>query len=287
MSDRERILDRLSKLLALADSPNGHEAATARRLATGIMVKHGITEQDVEGHQTSGYYELPMGAKGFEKVWKFSLITATAAFCDCEAVALNVGGRRKIRLVGERANVERASELFGSLIKALADLEKLEAAWLSDPNQAVYSSPAEYADSFRRGATVAVIQLMMGERPEHFGLKRKPAHAPAPTPTTPPESSEASDPLGWATRIWSSVVRKFLGGKHSLSSSSLALSAWRVESPLPGVDEEKKPKSKVREKYAPRQVKEHLEDAADEGAYWRGYQSARFRVVLPTEKTST
>ena len=45
-------------------------------------------------------------------------------------------------------------------------------------------------------------------------------------------------------------------------------------------------KAKVKSKYAPKRVKLHLEEASDEDAYWRGYESARLRVVLPSEDSS-
>ena len=101
---RERVLDRLSKLLELSNSPNSHEAATASRLADALMRKHGLTKEDVRNYtceSRSGVFELPLGAKGFETAWKWALLTATARSCGCEAVALLVAERRKIRLVGE------------------------------------------------------------------------------------------------------------------------------------------------------------------------------------------
>jgi hypothetical protein len=45
-------------------------------------------------------------------------------------------------------------------------------------------------------------------------------------------------------------------------------------------------KAKVKSKYAPRKVRLDVQDAADEGAYWRGYQSARRMVELPSRPVS-
>jgi len=71
------------------------------------------------------------------------------------------------------------------------------------------------------------------------------------------------------------------------SESALALVPTKKENKGDGKDGgEEEYKAKVKSKYAPKQVKLHLEDAADDDAYWRGYESARRRVVLPNEEAS-
>lgn len=284
MTDRERILDRLTKLLAMARSPNAHEAATAGRMAESLMSKHGLTRGDVEAFAPAGLYEKPMGAKGFEAVWKFSLITATARFCGCEAISLNVGAsRRKVRLVGDKDSVEQAALLFESLLKTMTDLERLEVSWVSDPTIPIFSSPKEYVDSFRRGATVAIIETMMRMRPSRFGIRKgrrgRASAPPAPTPTAPePSPAEPARP-SWISKIWPfrGSLRELPSAEPRETSSSLVV---RVEPA-----KEKGYEEKVKRKYSPRQVKLDLEDAVDDGAYWRGYQSAKRLVVLPTDST--
>lgn len=294
MTERERILDRLTKLVALAGSPNRNEAATANRMAETLMAKHGLSKKDVTTYKPPGFYELPMGTKGFETAWKFSLVTATARFCGCEAISLQVGMRRKVRIAGERENVERAAGLFESLLTTLRDLEKLEASWLANPSVLVYSDPKEYADSFRRGATVAIIEMMQQMRPENFGLRRRKAagyEPPVATATTAPVdtstvSAEASSgKTSWFAKVWpwskrsdgSSAGGLLTGAepKEPQSQSLVVVEASKKEDH----------KERVKAKYKPRQVKLDLENAEDEGAYWRGYQSARRLVVLPTDKS--
>lgn len=48
MSDNQKILDRLKKLLALAKSTNPNEAATALRQAQKLMAEHALTATDIE-----------------------------------------------------------------------------------------------------------------------------------------------------------------------------------------------------------------------------------------------
>jgi hypothetical protein len=162
MADRSQLLERLRKLLALAKSPNQHEAAAARKAADGIMLKHGFTEDDAREAEREGYFELPLGAKGWNATWRFTLVTAAARFCGAEAIALQIGPRRKVRLVGERASVEAAHALYLKLLKVVAELETLvgeiypeEISWFCET-----SSAREISDSFRRGVVYGILILM-------------------------------------------------------------------------------------------------------------------------------
>ena len=300
MTERERILDRLTKLLALAKSPNANEAATAKRMADSLMKRHKLTKADVSSYAPAGFYERPMGSKGFETVWKFTLVTATARFCGCEAISLQVGTRRKIRIVGERADVDQAADLFLSLLKTLVELEKIEAAWISDPSVLIYSKPKDYADSFRQGATVAIIELMQRMRPDRFGIRKRKdgaaASASNPVPSSPaarPSSAPASEAVKaeeerrrtWFDKLWPWRKRPSLPPVEAVSpapSKSLAVVAKAEKA-----EGEDGYKAKVKTKYAPRKVQLDVQDAADDGAYWRGYQSARRMVVLPSDTASS
>jgi Protein of unknown function (DUF2786) len=296
MTERERILDRLTKLLAMSKSPNSNEAATAKRMADSLMKKHRLTKADVSSYAPAGFYERPMGSKGFETVWKFTLVTATARFCGCEAISLQVGARRKIRIVGERENVDQAAELFLSLLKTLVELEKIEAAWIADPSILIYSQPKDYANSFRQGATVAIIEMMQRMRPERFGIRKRSASS---SPTDPPTGSssavdatprdavkaEAEERTPWFSKIWPWKKRPSpaLPPVEPPPATALSLAVVKPEK----AEGEEGYKAKVKSKYAPRKIQLDVQDAADDGAYWRGYQSARNMVVLPSHPASS
>ena len=46
--DKEKVLDKIKKCLALGESANEHEAAQAIRQAQMLMKKYGISEIDIE-----------------------------------------------------------------------------------------------------------------------------------------------------------------------------------------------------------------------------------------------
>jgi len=250
MTARHRILDRLAKLVAMSKSPNRHEAETARCMAEAMAKAHGIGEQEIAEHQPGGLYEKPMGAKGFEKDWKFALITATARFRGCEAIALRVGPRVKVRLVGEKGRVEEAAQLFDDLMSTMLDLVKLEAEWLDKQNLVISVSSAAYSDSFRRGVTMAIIDKIKRSR--------------APRETVEYEAATSREPPNFS---------------NELASKSLVRVAKSSESTA-------EYQEKVKSKYSPKKTTLSLDDAEDEGAFWRGYQAALARVEL-TPSTSS
>lgn len=47
--DKAKIIDKIKKCMALGQSPNANEAATALRQAQKMMAAHGLTEEDIEG----------------------------------------------------------------------------------------------------------------------------------------------------------------------------------------------------------------------------------------------
>lgn len=160
--DRGRVLDRLGKLLALASSSNVHEAEVARRSAETFMLKHGVTEADVVADNRPGHYERPLGAKGWRSPWRFALVTLAARHCGAEAMATWAGGRRKVRLVGERPDVEAAHSLYVELLGVVTDLEKLAAERYAGDlvDLAGFASPEEAAESFRMGSVVGLAVLL-------------------------------------------------------------------------------------------------------------------------------
>ncbi len=164
---RERLLDRLRRLLALAGSDNVHEADAAQRAAERLMWHHGFSREDAEQESQSGYFELPMGATGWNATWRFALVTIAARHCGAEALALVVGPRRKVRIVGERANVEASKILYESLLDILQSLERHVGTEYADEISefAEWYSVRAVSDSFRRGVVWGLGRALVATSP--------------------------------------------------------------------------------------------------------------------------
>ena len=169
---REKILDRVKKLLALSTSSNVHEAATAAAAAQKLMLEHKLTEADVSDTQEGQMFELSMGAAGFASRWKFVLVTVVARAFFCEAVGLRVGQRRKVRIVGRKEDVGIAAQVFRYLHSEIDRLAKIEIESIDWDNGVlslgggtfwgstvwgIEHDPEQYLESFRRGAVAAVV----------------------------------------------------------------------------------------------------------------------------------
>jgi hypothetical protein len=88
------------------------------------MQEHKLTEVDVSEVADGGsaITELPMGAEGFMADWKFALISNVAKAFFCEALALRVGKRRKVRLIGRKDDIAAAVAVYTYLLKEIERL---------------------------------------------------------------------------------------------------------------------------------------------------------------------
>lgn len=243
MIDRDRRLDRLAKLLALESSPNACEAASARRAAESLMRKHGLRREEASGRSSSGYYEHPMGARGWGQAWRFALVTAAARHCGAEALALLAGDRTKVRVVGVRADVERAVELYAELLAVVLELGKSAREGVLDDgrlrNEAEIYGVRECVDAFRRGAVLGVVALLARTGGEVFSAGRAPSD---------------------------------LGGKRSVTPEQGAM--VRVEGRRSGQSE------RVRARYAPVERAADLDDVLARAWFTKGLCEIHRRVVV-------
>jgi len=82
MIDRDKIIDKVKKCLALAKSSNEYEAAAALRQAQKLMQQHGITDLDVE-HADIQEEGTRAGAATKPSRWECGLSARIATTFDC------------------------------------------------------------------------------------------------------------------------------------------------------------------------------------------------------------
>lgn len=85
MTERNKILDKIKKCLALAKSSNEHEAAAALRHAQKLMQAHGVTDTDVLAHQASEA-STKAGAKKTPPRWENYLVNTVANAFSCRTI---------------------------------------------------------------------------------------------------------------------------------------------------------------------------------------------------------
>ena len=83
MTNRDAIIAKIKKCLALAKSDNEHEAAVALRQAQRLMQQHGITDFDIEAADIQEE-ATKAGASSHPARWECGLATRVAKAFDCE-----------------------------------------------------------------------------------------------------------------------------------------------------------------------------------------------------------
>lgn len=125
--DGERVLDRIRKLLALAGSPNQHEAEIAMRRAHELMLRHNIAAATAHGERNYEIRHLGDPSKRGNRV-ESEICGLLAQYFFVKVIRVPVylprTGKRGLvyEITGTRANVEMASHVHAFL---LATAERL------------------------------------------------------------------------------------------------------------------------------------------------------------------
>lgn len=107
VSDRDRLIAKIKKCLALSRSSNANEAATALRQAQALMSQHGVTLDDVEG---AGVEEAMMKTRETKNAGTY-LMALMQLVCKAFGVraAINTGySTCRVYYIGPRGRVELA-----------------------------------------------------------------------------------------------------------------------------------------------------------------------------------
>lgn len=129
---RERVIERVRKLLALSNSCNEHEAALAAAHAQRLLSEHNLAMSELEVQQQgAGEVELQM-ARTITK-WISSLFATVASALDCMPVVTTETSRSRLRFIGVGEDPEVAACTLEFLIR---ELRRLASAYLAGLDQA-------------------------------------------------------------------------------------------------------------------------------------------------------
>ncbi len=117
------LLDRVRKLLALAASPNAHEAASAAALAQTLIERHRLQAwldaaegNDADPDPIADARDAPLDTGRRIRKWKVVLAGALAAANGCVAYTLDRGKDMAIVLVGRGRDRAAVAELWSWLV---------------------------------------------------------------------------------------------------------------------------------------------------------------------------
>jgi hypothetical protein len=180
LTRREKQVEKLAKLLALASSPNPHEAESARRQAEKLMKRHGLCREDAAPKEY-GFREEVLQGNGWAVAWRFTAATAAARHFGAEALRRG----RVVRIAGEHADVESAVALARRLLRAVREVEGLAARELEGASDEATEAldaelPRRQRDlAFRTGAARGLGRVLAWYRAQGATDPGAPAPGPA------------------------------------------------------------------------------------------------------------
>ena len=161
MADTEKLLDRVRKLLALAESPNVHEAAAAAARAQAIIEEHRLqsildrerAEEALQEGLDDGR-DQPLEAARRIRKWKSFLAARLAELNGCVAYTAGARGDQKLLLAGHPDDRAAVLEIWSWLVHRIETLSATHG-----PGQ-----DRRWHDAFRIGAAETVAAGMAASR---------------------------------------------------------------------------------------------------------------------------
>ncbi|WP_033965068.1 DUF2786 domain-containing protein [Pseudomonas aeruginosa] len=155
-TDRDKIIAKVRKCLALAKSSNEHEAANALRQAQKLMQMHGISDLDIE-HSDIQEESTRAGAAQKPARWECGLATRVAAAFDCSVfLACNRPVGRWV-LVGAAPSGEIARYAFEVLFR---QAKRARAHYVKTALKRCTTTRTRRADLFCEGWVMTATELV-------------------------------------------------------------------------------------------------------------------------------
>ncbi len=137
------ILDKIRKLIALSESPNESEAASALSKVHLLLAKHGLSMTDISCDDTENtVIEKSILNKKRLRNWESALLSTIMNATYTEAV--HKPGEGKVCIIGREINVTAAENLFSYLHETIKRISRK------------YNPVVRHADSFRYGMVVNI-----------------------------------------------------------------------------------------------------------------------------------
>lgn len=171
-ADKQRYLEKLAKLKALAECQTGNpnEAAAAAARMARLMFEHQITQAELEGATygevsraeviTMRFFNEPLTKK--TPVWHMTLLAEVATHHSCVSYTYHVPNDTGVvsyqNIVGTRQDISNTREVYIYLVVALTKMVYLQ------KNSEGLRLNARERDDFWRGAIVGVAKVLEAER---------------------------------------------------------------------------------------------------------------------------
>lgn len=135
MSPREKVIEKVKKLFALANSSNEHEAALAASKAMEFLAEHNLAMSDVEIKAKESADILTIPCAKTMALWNLQILNAVKRAFNCEAFTYGRAG--KVTFVGIGQDVEVASYTYIYLFATVTRIADEYVLRISEADRAV------------------------------------------------------------------------------------------------------------------------------------------------------
>lgn len=118
----KNLLEKISKLLALANSPNEHEAASAAEKAAELLAQHNLSVADLGQDKDEDITKGIVDKTGRYVTWKMWILAGIANANGCQAMRSKNTG--EMRLVGTETNITVSQSVYKYLTAVVDKLVK-------------------------------------------------------------------------------------------------------------------------------------------------------------------
>ena len=162
---RDKVMDKIRKLLALSTSSNVNEAAVAAAAAQRLMFQYKVemTEVEIATEEAEPIVDLDILADSGQKCamrWQVVLLNsiARANFCRLVITPWSAYSKSKLRVFGKKADIQTTNYLY---LAVTSHIHESCDRWAKEE----MGSPSRtQRGSFRYGAAITVGQRMMDAR---------------------------------------------------------------------------------------------------------------------------
>ena len=119
--NKEKITDKIRKLLALSKSDNEHEASLALRNANKLLMKHNLEMKDIEDQiDMATIVEEDVMSGGRIMNWKSMMLKSIMDLNNCELLISSIRrGTKTVKAIGKKQNIEVSVSIYHYLIIAM------------------------------------------------------------------------------------------------------------------------------------------------------------------------
>lgn len=152
----DKVIEKIQKLLSLANSPNEHEAKLATEKANELLIKFNLSMQDVSKESQKEYLEKTVEDSKRRSAESYHVTQIIVSHFFVKALMRTVNRRTTVYFLGEATNVQIASYVYSYLIRAYRE------CW--EKHRELYDSPVKAKHSYYSGLSYGLSEQLKVKR---------------------------------------------------------------------------------------------------------------------------